>query len=192
MIDPLITFQKWHADAARHGVQEPGAMALATVNPEGFPEVRMVLLKHADEHGFVFYTNLDSPKAVALRAHPRAELCFYWNPPGRQVRVSGLVKAVTDDDGASSFASRTYLCRIGAWACKQSKPLRGSELERAVAATMLRHPRGRVPRPPHWSGFRVVPDRIELWSEKPFRMHDRELFTRTAPDAPWSHVMLQP
>jgi pyridoxamine 5'-phosphate oxidase len=192
MHDPLSTFQNWLADAARHGAQEPGAMALATVDPEGRPEVRMVLLKHADEHGFVFYTNLESPKAAALGAHPRAELCFYWNPPGRQVRVSGAVQAVTDAEADAYFDSRPYLSRIGAWASKQSKPLRGTELERAVAATMLRHPRGRVPRPPHWSGFRVVPDRIELWSEKPFRMHDRELFTRAAPTEPWTRTMLQP
>ena len=192
MHDPLSTFQKWLADAARHGAQEPGAMALATVNPEGRPEVRMVLLKHADEHGFVFYTNLESPKAVALRAHPRAELCFYWNPPGRQVRVSGTVQPVSDAEADAYFDSRPYLSRIGAWASKQSKPLRGAELERNVAAIMLRHPRGRVPRPPHWSGFRVVAERIELWSEKPFRMHDRELFSRTAPDVPWTRQMLQP
>lgn len=179
MTDPLATFQTWLDDAKRHGVHEPTAMALATVGADGWPEVRMVLLKHADENGFVFYTNLESPKAAALRARPEAELCFYWNPPGRQVRVRGTVEPVSDDEADAYFNARPYLSRIGAWASQQSRPLGGyAELERSVAATMLRYPRGRVPRPPHWGGFRVRPQRIELWTEKPFRLHERVLYTR--------------
>jgi pyridoxamine 5'-phosphate oxidase len=150
MKTPLATFQSWLDDAKRHGVHEPNAMALATVDADGRPAVRMVLLKHADEHGFVFYTNTESPKADDLRHLAYASLCFYWNPPGRQVRVSGKVEPVPAEDADAYFNSRPYLSRIGAWASKQSKPLDGyAELERAVASTMVKHPRGRMPRPPH-------------------------------------------
>lgn len=192
MTDPLEIFHEWLDDASRRGVLEPNAMALATVDAEGNPAVRMVLLKQADENGFVFYTNLESPKADALTAHPRAALCFYWNPPGRQVRVEGRVEPVADEEADTYFASRPYLSRIGAWSSKQSKPLRTpAELERAVAANMVRFPRGRVPRPAHWSGFRVVPDSIELWQEKPFRMHERTRYE--AKDAGgWQKAALYP
>jgi pyridoxamine 5'-phosphate oxidase len=181
MNDPMMTFHAWLKDAQRHGVHEPSAMALATVDPNGHPSVRMVLLKHADEQGFVFYTNLESPKADDLKSRPYASLCFYWNPPGRQVRVNGPVEPVTEREADSYFASRPYLSRIGAWASQQSRPLTGyAQLERAVTATMLRFPQGRVPRPPYWSGFRVKPETMELWTEKPFRLHERTLYTRTA------------
>jgi len=177
--DPLVTFHAWLDDARRAGLREPSAMALATVSADGHPEVRMVLLKHADEHAFVFYTNLESPKAAALRAHPEAELCFYWNPPGRQVRVRGPVKPVSAKEADAYFASRPYLSRIGAWASRQSRPLGGyAELERAVAATLLRFPGGKVPRPPHWSGFSVVPEAIELWQERAYRLHERVRYVR--------------
>jgi len=145
-----------------------------------------------DPRGFTFFTDYRSQKGRDLLAHPGAALVFFWPELERQVRIRGTVDQLAPDESAAYYDSRPRGSRIGAWASKQSKPLRGAELERNVAAIMLRHPRGRVPRPPHWSGFRVVAERIELWSEKPFRMHDRELFSRTAPDVPWTRQMLQP
>lgn len=189
---PLARFHAWLADARARRLAEPTAMALATVGSDGSPEVRMVLLKHADLAGFVFYTNLESPKALALRAHPRAELCFYWNPPGRQVRVRGTVIAVSDDEADAYFASRPRLSRIGAWASEQSRPLPGPHsLATRAAQFGLRWPVGTVPRPPHWGGFRVAPEQIEFWEEKPFRLHDRVRFTRRA-DGAWDETPLYP
>ena len=121
--DPLPRFHAWLADARARKLPEPTAMALATVSADGSPSVRMVLLKDADADGFVFYTNLESPKAAALRARPEAELCFYWNPPGRQVRIHGMVTPVTEDEADAYFSSRPYLSRVGAWASEQSRPL---------------------------------------------------------------------
>jgi len=154
-------------------------MALATADARGRPAVRMVLLKHADDRGFVFYTNLESAKAADLAANPRAELCFYWKPPGRQVRVSGRVERVGDAEADAYFATRARLSQIGAWASRQSRPMRGYfELEQECAKVALRYPFGAVPRPPFWSGYRVVPERIEFWKEKPFRRHERVVFIR--------------
>lgn len=178
--DPLARFHAWLADARARKLPEPTAMALATADASGAPSVRMVLLKHADEHGFVFYTNLQSPKAADLLAHPKAELCFYWNPPGRQVRIHGIITPTTEAEADAYFASRPFLSRIGAWASDQSRPLPGPlEIPRRVAALTLRHATGGVPRPPHWGGFRLAPDWIELWEEKPFRLHERVRHHRT-------------
>lgn len=180
-VDPLTRFLTWLADAKAKGLPEPTAMALATADADGAPAVRMVLLKHADERGFVFYTNLQSPKASDIETRPEAELCFYWNPPGRQVRVHGHIVAVSDEEADAYFSSRPFLSRIGAWASDQSRPLPGAmEIPRRVAALALRHAGGSVPRPPHWSGFRLTPDWIELWEEKPFRLHERVRHHRTA------------
>ena len=189
--DPLTRFHAWLADARDRGLTEPTAMSLATVDADGAPGVRKVLLKHADERGFVFYTNLNSPKAEALRAHPRAELCFYWNPPGRQVRVHGPVSPVTPEEADAYFASRPYLSRVGAWASEQSRPLPDAlALPRRVASFSAKFVGEQVPRPPHWSGFRLSPDWIEFWEEKPWRMHERVRHHRTAEG--WTATPLYP
>ncbi|AWI08500.1 pyridoxamine 5'-phosphate oxidase [Ereboglobus luteus] len=184
--DPIALFKKWQDDAAQTKTCDPTAMAVATTDAQGRPSVRMVLLKALDERGFVFYTNLDSPKVADLRAHPRAALCFHWHAIDRQVRVEGPVEPVTDAEADAYFATRARLSQIGAWASKQSRPMDGYwELEKAVAATLLRFPIGSVPRPANWSGFRVKPLRIEFWWQKPFRHHQRFAYERPSTDVSW-------
>ena len=179
MKNPIERFHEWLADAVRVGMHEPTAMALATVDAEGLPNVRMVLLKHADDEGFVFYTNLESPKADELRTHPNAALCFYWRELKRQVRIHGPVTPVTADEADAYFETRPRLSQIGAWASRQSRPLPNVlALEQACAGVALEYPVGPLPRPPFWSGFRVAAQQIEFWSEKPFRRHERILYIR--------------
>ena len=174
MMDPIAQFTQWLYEATRSGEPEPTAMALATSDAHGSPAVRMVLLKHVDQRGFVFYTNLTSPKAEDLAANPKAALCFYWNLTGRQVRVTGRTEAVPDAEADAYFATRPRLSQLGAWASKQSRSMQGYfDLEQACAAYAIRFHIGAVPRPPFWSGYRVVPDRIEFWRQKPFRRHER-------------------
>jgi pyridoxamine 5'-phosphate oxidase len=151
----------------------------------------MVLLKHADEQGFVFYTNLGSPKAADLRARPVAELCFYWRETKRQVRIHGPVTPVSDSEADAYFETRPRLSQIGAWASRQSEPMPGAlSLEQACAGVALRYPVGAVPRPPFWSGFRVAPETLEFWAEKPFRRHERVRYTRG--EAGWTIQRLFP
>jgi len=189
--DPIKQFREWLADAARSGESEPTAMALATADAAGNPDVRMVLCKHADDRGFVFYTNLGSPKASDLAARPRATLCFYWGRLGRQVRVSGRTEPVSAEEADAYFASRPRLSQLGAWASKQSKPMQGYyDLEKACAAFAVRYHVGTVPRPPFWSGYRVVPEKIEFWLQKPFRRHERVV--HTLEDGAWRHHWLFP
>jgi len=191
MTDPIVQFTALLEEATRSGEPEPTAMALATTDASGAPAVRMVLLKHVDARGFVFYTNLESPKAADLAANPRAALCFYWNLIGRQVRISGLTERVSDAEADAYFATRPRLSQLGAWASKQSRPMRGYyDLEQACAAFALRFHIGAVPRPPFWSGYRVVPDRIEFWKLKPFRRHERVLHVRE--NGQWSEQWLYP
>lgn len=151
----------------------------------------MVLLKAAGPDGIVFYTNLDSPKAHDLRSNPRAALCLHWARSERQVRIEGRTELVTDAEADAYFATRPWLSQLGAWASRQSEPMKDRfELEQAVAAATLRFNIGRVPRPPHWSGFRVVPDHFEFWHQRPFRHHDRQVFVRE--DTGWRHQWLFP
>ncbi len=190
MIDPLFQFSDWLEDARSGGYAEPTAMALATADASGAPSVRMVLLKGFDSRGFVFYTNLGSPKAEELKANPRAELCFYW-PPDRQVRVKGAVEPVSDEEADAYFDSRHRVSQLGAWASRQSKPLGGyAELERAVAAFTVRFGISKIPRPPFWSGFRLVHAHVEFWEQRPFRLHKRVRFTRS-PEG-WEEQPLYP
>lgn len=176
---PLALFQEWFAEAKAAEPFDPTAMAVATSNPAGEPSVRMVLLKQIDERGFVFYTNLDSPKSTDLEANPRAELCFHWPKLERQVRISGAVEPVDESEANAYFATRPRLSQLGAWASKQSQPIAGRfVLEQEVAATALRFPVGTVPRPAFWSGWRVVPNKMEFWQQRAFRHHDRRAFYR--------------
>lgn len=154
-------------------------MTVATVAEDGHPDARMLLLKGVDERGFVFYTNLESPKVRALRRDPRVALCFYWTELDRQVRTRGRAEQVSDEEADAYFATRPRLSQISAWASKQSEPMTGYfELETAVAKTALRFGIGTIPRPPFWSGFRVVPEQLEFWTGQPYRRHQRILYTR--------------
>jgi len=177
--DPFVLFDEWFASARAAESTDPTAMALATTDAAGRPSVRVVLLKAADRRGFVFYTNLGSPKATDLCANPLAALCLHWPKLARQVRIDGRVEQTPDAEADAYFVTRPWLSQIGAWASRQSQPMTDRfELEQAIAVTSLRFKFGPVPRPPHWSGFRVVPDRFEFWVQRPFRHHDRRLFTR--------------
>jgi pyridoxamine 5'-phosphate oxidase len=181
--DPIARFESWLTEATATEPNDPNAMCLATTTPDGRPSARMVLLKGVDRMpfpgGFVFYTNLESRKGGELAANPHAALCFHWKTLQRSIRIEGAVEAVGAAEADAYYASRARGSRIGAWASRQSRPLEGRwALERAVAETTLRFGVGEIPRPDHWSGFRVLPDRIEFWRDMPFRLHDRQVFRR--------------
>ncbi len=189
--DPFVLFADWFADARRKEPNDPNAMALATADGTGLPDVRMVLLKDFDAEGFVFYTNLKSAKGLQIGTNPQAALCFHWKSLRRQVRLRGPVVPVTPEEADAYFASRARDSRIGAWASKQSRPLESRfALEKAVAKTAARFGTGTVPRPPHWSGFRLIPQHFEFWRDRPFRLHDRLVFDRQ--DGGWTTARLYP
>jgi pyridoxamine 5'-phosphate oxidase len=191
--EPLSLFAEWMKDAEAAEPNDPNAMALATVDEEGLPNVRMVLLKGFDDRGFVFYTNFESQKGQEILGTRKAALCFHWKSLRRQVRVRGPAEPVSDGEADAYFASRPRDSRIGAWASQQSRPLKGRfELEAAVASYALKYAIGEVPRPPYWSGFRIMPLSIEFWHDRPFRLHDRVVFRRASANDTWSRTRLYP
>jgi len=191
--DPVALFSAWMEEASGTEPNEANAMALASVDGAGRPDVRMVLLKHADAKGFVFYTNLESAKGRELLANPNAALCFHWKTRRRQVRVRGPVSKVSDEEADAYFATRPKDSQIGAWASAQSRPMEGRfALEREIARYAAKYALGKVPRPPHWSGFRVTPLEIEFWRDRPFRLHDRLVYAREGEGAPWRAQRLFP
>jgi pyridoxamine 5'-phosphate oxidase len=191
--DPFGLFAEWMKDAEKSEPNDPNAMALATVDEEGLPNVRMVLLKDFDEKGFVFYTNYESQKGLEIQATMKAAVMWHWKSLRRQIRVRGLVEKVTEAEADAYFNSRPRDSRIGAWASAQSRPLEGRfALEAAVAMYTAKYAIGNVPRPPHWSGFRIQPLSIEFWHDRPFRLHDRVVFRREKPEGAWAKAKLYP
>jgi pyridoxamine 5'-phosphate oxidase len=190
--EPFALFSAWMEEAKRSEPSDPNAMSLATVDAEGMPNVRMVLLKGFDERGFVFYTHMTSQKGRELDAQPKAALAFHWKSLQRQVRVRGTVEKVSEAEADTYFASRPRMAQIGAWASKQSQPLESRlAFEKAVALCTAKYAIGNVPRPPQWFGYRIVPRSIEFWHDRPFRLHDRVEFRREA-QGTWSRIRLYP
>ena len=196
--DPFALFEAWFADAKANEVNDPEAMAVATVDAAGLPNVRMVLLKALDgaerpDRGFVFYTNFESAKGREILAAKSCALLFHWKSLRRQVRVRGHVTTASDAEADAYFASRARGSRIGAWASQQSRAMDGRHaLEKAAAYYGVKFHIGEIPRPPHWSGFRVIPLEIEMWHDRPFRLHDRVVFRRSAADRAWKRDWLFP
>jgi pyridoxamine 5'-phosphate oxidase len=191
--DPFALFRAWMAEAEAAEPVDPEAMALATADADGLPNVRMVLLKGADERGFVFYTNCDSAKGQELAANPQAALLFYWKSLGRQIRLRGAVEPATDEEADAYFATRHRESRIGACASQQSRPLSSrAALEAEVARLTEAFGAGEVPRPSYWHGYRLVALEIEFWRHGAFRLHDRIVFRRATPQAPWTKTRLYP
>jgi len=191
--EPLRLFGQWLEEATRSEPNDPNAMSVATVDADGLPDVRMVLLKGFDQDGAVFYTNMDSQKGRELAANPKAALLFHWKSLRRQIRLRGPVGRVSDAEADAYFATRSRLSQLGAWASKQSAPLESRlAFEKAVALYTAKHAIGSVPRPPHWSGFRLQPLRIEFWQDQAFRLHDRLEYRRADADQSWTTRTLYP
>ncbi|MFA7413239.1 MAG: pyridoxamine 5'-phosphate oxidase [Rhizobium sp.] len=191
--EPYTLFGAWLKDAEASEINDPNAVAVATVDENGLPNVRMVLLKDFDTRGFVFYTNFESQKGQEILGQKKAAMCFHWKSLRRQVRLRGEVEVVSDEEADTYFRSRPLGSRIGAWASKQSRPLEGRfALEKAVAEYTARYALGDIPRPPYWSGFRIKPISIEFWHDRKFRLHDRIEFRRETIDAAWTKVRMYP
>lgn len=191
--EPFRQFAAWLEEATASEPNDPNAVAVATVDEDGLPNVRMVLLKGADERGFVFYTNFESAKGREILFAQKAAMCFHWKSLRRQVRVRGPVEVVSDAEADEYFASRARGSRIGAWASRQSRPLEGAHaLEKSVARHTASFGIGEIPRPPHWSGFRIRPVEMEFWRDRPFRLHDRLVYRRDDAEGPWRTVRLYP
>ncbi|MDR3509754.1 MAG: pyridoxamine 5'-phosphate oxidase [Caulobacteraceae bacterium] len=192
-VDPLALFAEWMEQAKTSEVNDPNGVAVATVDEDGLPDVRMVLLKDFDARGFTFYTNLQSAKGQELAGQPKAAMLFHWKSLRRQVRVRGPVEPVSEAEADAYFASRARSSQIGAWASDQSRPTPDRfALEKRVAEYGLKFGLGKVPRPPHWSGFRLRPVAIEFWRDRPFRLHERLVFSRSAPEGGWATSRLFP
>jgi pyridoxamine 5'-phosphate oxidase len=193
MNDPFALFDSWFLEAVASEPNDPNAMTLSTVDGDGMPDARIVLMKGHDRGGFVFYTNTLSSKGRQLAAAPRAALTFHWKSLLRQVRVRGVVTAVTEAEADAYYHSRARESRIGAWASRQSQPLENRAIfEEAVARETARFEKEDVPRPPHWSGYRITPLSIEFWHDRPFRLHDRIRFDRTPSNDEWVKTRLYP
>ncbi|AYG58340.1 pyridoxamine 5'-phosphate oxidase [Rhizobium jaguaris] len=191
--EPFALFATWLREAEATEPNDPNAVALATVDKDGLPNVRMVLLKGFDSQGFVFYTNFESQKGQEILSQKKAAMCFHWKSMRRQVRLRGLVEVVSDKEADEYFKTRARGSRIGAWASKQSRPLEGRfALEKAVAEYTARYAIGDIPRPPYWSGFRIRPLSIEFWHDRQFRLHDRVEFRRDVPEGAWEKVRMYP
>jgi pyridoxamine 5'-phosphate oxidase len=191
--EPFDLFADWLKEAEASEINDPNAVALATVDEDGLPNVRMVLLKGFDQDGFVFYTNFESQKGREVLGQKKAAMCFHWKTLRRQVRLRGPVDIVSDEEADAYFQTRARGSRIGAWASKQSRPLESRfALEKAVAEYTARYAIGEIPRPAHWSGFRIRPVSIEFWKDQKFRLHDRIEFRRSSPDGDWSKVRMYP
>lgn len=190
--DPFGLFARWMQEAFKSEPSDADAAALATVDSAGLPDVRIVLVKKFDESGFVFFTNSESAKGSELAGHPKAALAWYWKSLKRQVRARGTVERISERESDDYFANRPRGAQVGAWASRQSRPLESRNVLEAAVARYENKYAEKVPRPPHWLGYRIVPLAIEFWADRPFRLHDRIVFTRAAPGKPWARERLYP
>lgn len=189
--DPFPLFQEWYDEAVRTEPNDPNAMSLATATAMGVPSVRIVLLKEFKDEKFIFYTNKDSQKGGEIFQNSSVALCFYWKMTHRQIRIQGTATEVSSDEADAYFKTRPTGSQIGAWASQQSRPMKNpDDLEKAIARYSLQFENGKIPRPPHWSGFVVFPHLIEFWEEKPYRLHRRWLYTRVGET--WGSQILYP